>query len=1332
MKSPNISTNTIDQPIHPGTATSTQTYIISINEPKDGEAAPSVLLENLPPLPENSIIVFRDAISTQQEAFEQLLGHFSPKSIIEASDGMYLQPGYVYIPPMGYNIAVANQRVWLQNPAMSIATNKTLEAPNLKIKQLTEKIEDKFCRQNEAQNYTPELEGQFQELQALNADLSHSVQKLKHTNETLENAEKKYEALVSNITDIVTLVDENGIIMYDSPSVTRLLGYEIHEQIGHNVMDYVHPDDLGLVMSKFAEGLMASGEGPVVVYRYRTKNGDYRFLESQGNNQLSNAYVKGIIITSKDVTEKIEAEKRIAESHQRLLQAFANLPFGFIVHTIEGEIKEINTAAQKILGFEQHEKKINEIDIPKDIFPSRAVYEKIIDRLLKEETINGFRISVKHSRGHEMVVEVNLSLVGAGNESPLVQAIFNDITNDYSARRLVDKTIQLKDAFDNHALNELITKGLSLAAELLVSKSAYLTKVNKENKDFELMDYVVRNETSAKITLPKSDLIKKYKLYWNRCETNKESLILNNYEVSEGKNSNTDKRQIIIPIIEKNRVVALLGTLGKEYIYTQLDISQLSAFAHQLWTILERKKIEEKSKANNALLTLSQGIAKMGTWQLDLGKSQLNWTKEVYNILGLKPDELQATHTLFLSIVAEEDRRKVEMAHKKAQQTGLTYQIDYRISLSDETEKIIEEHGYAEKDQQGNVIKLFGTIQDITHKKYEEIRRNLLSEITKFFTENEGLNICLQKALKYLCEIGQLQFGEAWLPGQDTSKLYRVSYYSENAKSDLFFEDDINKNLSFHKGEGLPGTTWKKEEIVIWDDVQINQYFYRKEAAKKAGIQSVMGLPLIFNKSVTGVILFGSSSKINQLRYFQRLFSPLSSAIGTEVKRKIQEEEFLQIFNTAPDLICIAGTDGYFKRINKAGIELLGYPEEELLSKPFQNFVHPEDRDITEKESVSVFNGNIAGYFENRYITAKGETVWLAWSSNIISERELIFSVARNITEQKKLQLLLNSIAELANVGGWEINFITKNVFISSGAKKIFGQDPNITTNIKETLKHFSFENAALLKERIIALYRYNIPLEIQIPIQFSDGTEKWVYIKGDAEIMKGKCVRMYGSIQDIHQLKVSEIALRKSYQSIQDYKLALDVSANIVVTDLKGYITDVNERTCHLTGYTREELIGQHTRINKSGMHSREFYSNLWRTISSGEVWRGELYNLKKDGSGYWVDTIIVPLKDEEGTIMQYLAIRNDITDRKNYISEIETQIKRLREIAWMQSHVVRAPLARLMGLVELLKMESITEEDIAEILMNIEKSAKELDTIVREIVDKTRLIDNENLRNI
>ncbi|GAA0315272.1 EAL domain-containing protein [Oceanobacillus oncorhynchi subsp. oncorhynchi] len=139
--------------------------------------------------------------------------------------------------------------------------------------------------------------------------------------------------------------------------------------------------------------------------------------------------------------------------------------------------------------------------------------------------------------------------------------------------------------------------------------------------------------------------------------------------------------------------------------------------------------------------------------------------------------------------------------------------------------------------------------------------------------------------------------------------------------------------------------------------------------------------------------------------------------------------------------------------------------------------------------------------------------------------------------------------------------------------------------------------------------------------------------------------VEVFGIISDDRE---ANNQLMKALKELSDIKHALDQSVILAITDRQGKIIHANHRFSEISGYSHDELIGNTHQLINSGYHSKAFFKEMWRTIGFGGVWKGEIRNRAKDGSFYWVDTTIVPVKNEKGKPVQYIAMRYNITDKK------------------------------------------------------------------------------------
>ena len=171
-------------------------------------------------------------------------------------------------------------------------------------------------------------------------------------------------------------------------------------------------------------------------------------------------------------------------------------------------------------------------------------------------------------------------------------------------------------------------------------------------------------------------------------------------------------------------------------------------------------------------------------------------------------------------------------------------------------------------------------------------------------------------------------------------------------------------------------------------------------------------------------------------------------------------------------------------------------------------------------------------------------------------------------------------------------------------------------------------------------------------------------------------------------------------------------------MTDLKGNIVYVNKKFCEISKYSETELLGQNHKMLNSSFHTTNFFKEMWCAIGKGNIWHNEVKNKAKDGTYYWVDTVVLPIRDKNDKIIQYFSLRMPIDERKHAEEERKEYIKSLEEMLTMTSHKVRKPIASCLGIMSLMENKvPLSQDELLNIVEHLKSSALELDTFTKEL---------------
>jgi PAS domain S-box-containing protein len=273
-----------------------------------------------------------------------------------------------------------------------------------------------------------------------------------------------------------------------------------------------------------------------------------------------------------------------------------------------------------------------------------------------------------------------------------------------------------------------------------------------------------------------------------------------------------------------------------------------------------------------------------------------------------------------------------------------------------------------------------------------------------------------------------------------------------------------------------------------------------------------------------------------------------------------------------------------------------------------------------------------------------------------------------DISERKRLEERiqeseerLNFALEGSNDGLWDWDLQTNHVYLSPRWETMLGYEPGeLEPNVSTLLNLIDTEYLGMVNKLLEDNLTGKKPLyAAEYPMRSKSGEWKWVLARG--KIAKynegGEPVRFVGTHVDITERKELESQLHLQSSAL------MSAANGIGITDPQGEIQWVNSAFSKLTGYTLNELMGQSTRVLKSGKQDQAFYKDMWETINSGKVWHGELINKHKDGSLYPEEMTITPVRDEDGAVINFIAIKQDITERKEAEALIEKANERMSE---------------------------------------------------------------------
>ncbi len=459
----------------------------------------------------------------------------------------------------------------------------------------------------------------------------------------------------------------------------------------------------------------------------------------------------------------------------------------------------------------------------------------------------------------------------------------------------------------------------------------------------------------------------------------------------------------------------------------------------------------------------------------------------------------------------------------------------------------------------------------------------------------------------------------------------------------------------------------------------------------------------------------------------------LNNAKNSENRKalKISEKRFRTIIEQATDALFISDLEGNIIDTNQQACKNLDYAREELLKMKITDLDILDSTDEKLKKTVSNLVQNEYLTFESEHRKKNGNTFPVEIKSSIIEldGTKLIIGFVRDITERKQAEekllrerMLLRTLIDNLPVTIYVKDAECRKTIANRLDLDFIGAQSEEEVLGKTDFELFNNEIAQRGYEDDLKVINTGQPVINREEIFWdSAGTERWLLTsKIPIRDENGNINGLVGIGRDITELKHSQEKILKLSEGIEQSPVS------ILITDINGTIEYVNPCFCETTGYSEDEVIGKNSRVQSFGEMPDEIYHDLLNTISSGNIWKGELQNRKKDKSLFWESVTVTSIKNENGLITNYIAIKEDIDTRRKMESELIQALEKAKESDKLKSaflanmsHEIRTPLNSIIGFSQLLGDPDFEPEQQTEFIKYIVDNGNSLYLIISDIMD-------------
>lgn len=777
-----------------------------------------------------------------------------------------------------------------------------------------------------------------------------------------------------------------------------------------------------------------------------------------------------------------------------------------------------------------------------------------------------------------------------------------------------------------------------------------------------------------------------------------------------------------------------------------------------LQDITARKESEQAVREGEQRLRLALQASRQGLYDLDVVTGQTVVNDEYALMLGYDPASFVETASSWSEHLHPDDQERAVTVYRDYLAGRIPeYRIEFRQRTASGDWKWILSNGQiVNRDARGRPLRMLGTHLDIDELKRAEERSRQLRDLGLQMVWVSDVPSALRIALHAALAIAGVDAGGIYLVDPVTGDLVLECHRGVSRT----FQDALRRIPA-----NSPNAEWARQRVSFHgSSTDMNRPGI--DQVHREGLKAFSMVPIVEEGRLVGVLNV-ASRQIEELPMAAR--TALESVAGVvssvlvrlraqealrranaELEKRViertrelarSEAKFRTLFESTRDAIVISGPTGSALDCNPAAMQLFGYDvKREFLAQSLEDLSPEHQSDgrssrvaFLENQELVLEQGSHFYEWDHRRCDGSIFPAEVSTGAATIDGQTVLLSMIRDISQRRAAENRLRSseaqfrrLLELAPLPMGLANHDGGIVLLNRRFAQTFGygkeEIPDLDSWWRLAYPDLAYRTQVLHRwnAAVSAASAEGVDIEPQeYRVTCRDGTLRDVIVSGirlESQVL--------ATFLDVTQLRAADADLRKLRSAVEQSP------AVVVITDPNGTIEYVNPTFEAQTGYRAADAIGRNPRLLKSGAHSPAFYAELWGTLREKRIWRGELCNRRKDGSLFWESTAIAPVLGADGRVTHYVAIKEDITERRRAAEELheakeaaEAANKAKSRFLANMSHEIRTPMNVILGFAQLLQREGTLDTRQRQYVGTLNRSGEHLLRLINDILDMSRI---------